>query len=52
MARASAQPARRVKDQGAAILAKGRNAIRSSRTETIKYRPDLSYVAPPPTASH
>ena len=38
------------KDQGAAILAKGRNAIRSSRTETIKYRPDLSYVAPAPTA--
>ena len=39
------------KDQGAAILAKGRNAIRSSRTETIKYRPDLSYIAPAPTAS-
>jgi len=34
------------KDQGAAIMAKARNAIRSSRTETIKYRPDLSYVAP------
>jgi hypothetical protein len=39
------------KDQGAAIFAKGRNAIRSSRTETIKYRPDLSYVAPTPTAT-
>ena len=37
------------KEQGAAILAKGRNAIRSSRTETIKYRSDLSYV--PPTQS-
>ncbi|HET6982024.1 MAG TPA: hypothetical protein VFI53_07780 [Myxococcaceae bacterium] len=36
---------------GAAILAKARNAIRSSRTETIKYRPDLSYVPPPPAAS-
>jgi hypothetical protein len=34
------------KEQGPAILAKGRKAIRSSRTETIKYRPDLSYVAP------
>jgi hypothetical protein len=39
------------KEQGAAILAKGRNAIRSSRTETIKYRPDLSYEAPKATAS-
>ena len=39
------------KDQGAAILAKGRKAIRSQRTETIKYRPDLSYVAPKETAS-
>jgi hypothetical protein len=39
------------KEQGAAILAKGRNAIRSNRTETIKYRPDLSYVAPKETAS-
>jgi hypothetical protein len=39
------------KEQGAAILAKGRNAIRSSRTETIKYRADLSYVAPAQTAS-
>ena len=35
------------KEQGAAILAKGRKAIRSQRTETIKYRPDLSYVVPP-----
>ncbi len=34
------------KEQGPAILAKGRKAIRSTRTETIKYRPDLSYVAP------
>ena len=34
------------KEQGAAILAKGRKAIRSQRTETIKFRPDLSYVAP------
>jgi hypothetical protein len=39
------------KEQGAAILAKGRSAIRSSRTETLKYRPDLSYVAPKETAS-
>ena len=39
------------KDQGAAILAKGRSAIRSSRTEAIKYRPDLSYVAPKETAA-
>jgi len=39
------------KEQGATILAKGRNAIRSSRTETIKYRPDLSYEAPKATAS-
>ena len=39
------------KDQGAAILNKGRNAIRSSRTETIKYRPDLSYVAPKESAA-
>jgi hypothetical protein len=39
------------KEQGAAILAKGRNAIRSSRTETIKYRPELSYVVPKETAS-
>ena len=39
------------KEQGAAILAKGRNAIRSSRTETIKYRPDLSYIPPAATAS-
>ena len=39
------------KEQGAALLAKGRKAIRSSRTETIKYRPDLSYVAPKETAS-
>jgi hypothetical protein len=38
------------KEQGAAILAKGRKAIRSQRTETIKYRPDLSYVAPKETA--
>jgi len=34
------------KDQGAAIMAKARNAIRSTRTETLKYRADLSYVAP------
>jgi hypothetical protein len=39
------------KEQGAAILAKGRNAIRSSRTETIKYRPDLSYIPAAPTAT-
>jgi hypothetical protein len=39
------------KEQGAAILAKGRSAIRSSRTETLKFRPDLSYVAPKETAS-
>src|SRR5262249_39421430 len=32
------------KEQGAAILASGRKAIRSTRTETLKYRPDLSYV--------
>ncbi len=34
------------KEQGAAILASGRKAIRFTRTETIKYRPDLSYIAP------
>jgi len=39
------------KEQGAAILARGRKAIRSQRTETIKFRPDLSYVAPKETAS-
>lgn len=39
------------KDQGAAILAKARKAIRSQRTETIKFRSDLSYVAPKETAS-
>jgi hypothetical protein len=39
------------KEQGAAILASGRKAIRSSRTETIKYRPELSYAAPKETAS-
>jgi hypothetical protein len=32
------------KEQGAAILASARKATRSSRTETVKYRPDLSYV--------
>ena len=39
------------KEQGAAILAKARKAIRSQRTETIKFRPDLSYTAPTATAS-
>ncbi len=39
------------KEQGAAILAKSRSAIRSSRTETVKFRPDLSYFAPKETAS-
>lgn len=39
------------KDQGAAILAKARKAIRSQRTETIKFRSDLSYVAPKEAAS-
>gem|GEM_PF-241526 len=39
------------KEQGAAILASGRKAILSSRTETIKYRPELSYVAPKESAS-
>ena len=32
------------KEQGAAILASGRKAILSTRTETVKNRPDLSYV--------
>lgn len=32
------------KEQGAAILASLRKTIHSSRTETIKYRADLSYV--------
>ena len=36
---------------GAGILAKGRNAIRSIRTETVKYRADLSYVPPKETSS-
>ncbi|HZW90497.1 MAG TPA: hypothetical protein VFF12_15540, partial [Myxococcaceae bacterium] len=39
------------KEQGAAILTKSRSAIRSSRTETVKFRPDLSYFAPKETAS-
>jgi hypothetical protein len=39
------------KEQGAAILASGRKAIHSTRTETLKYRPDLSYVAPKETAN-
>ena len=34
------------KEQGAAILAAGRKAILSIRTETVKYRADLSYVPP------
>lgn len=34
------------KEQGAATLASLRKAMRSVRTETIKYRPDLSYIAP------
>jgi hypothetical protein len=34
------------KEQGAAILASGRKAMRSTRTETLAYRADLSYVAP------
>ncbi len=33
------------KDQGAAILASLRKAIRSLYTEALQYRPDLSYVA-------
>jgi hypothetical protein len=32
------------KEQGAAILAAGRKAIRSQTTSASKYRPDLSYV--------
>ena len=39
------------KEEGAAILTKNRSAIRSSRTETVKFRPDLSYFAPKETAS-
>lgn len=31
-------------DQGAAILSSLRKAIRSTRTEALQYRPDLSYV--------
>lgn len=33
------------KEQGAAILAAARKAIRSIMTEALQYRPDLSYVA-------
>jgi len=33
------------KDEGAAILASARKAIRSVMTEALQYRPDLSYVA-------
>lgn len=33
------------KEQGAAILATARKAIRSVMTEALQYRPDLSYVA-------
>jgi hypothetical protein len=32
------------KEQGAAILASGRKAIRSQNTSASKYRPDLSYI--------
>jgi hypothetical protein len=39
------------KEQGAAILASGRKAILSIRTETIHYRPELSYIPPKETAS-
>jgi hypothetical protein len=39
------------KEQGAAILASGRKAIHSIRTETVKYRGDLSYVPAKETAS-
>jgi len=34
------------KEAGAAILSSLRKAIRSTSTETLQYRPDLSYVAP------
>lgn len=34
------------KKQGAAIFSTLRKAIRSVSTETIRYRADLSYVAP------
>ena len=33
------------KDQGAAILSSLRKAIRSTHTEALQYRPDLSYIA-------
>ena len=33
------------KDQGAAILSSLRKAVRSTLTEALQYRPDLSYVA-------
>ena len=39
------------KDAGAATLASLRKAIHSSRTETVKYRADLSYLPPKETAS-
>ena len=39
------------KEQGAAILASGRKAIHSIRTETVKYRADLSYVPAKETAN-
>ncbi len=38
------------KEQGAAILASGRKAIQSTRTETVQYRPELSYVPAKETA--
>jgi len=33
------------KEQGAAILSALRKAVRSTLTEALQYRPDLSYVA-------
>lgn len=39
------------KEQAAAILARGRKAIRSIRSETLQYRADLSYVPAKETAN-
>lgn len=39
------------KEQGAAILATLRKSYHSARTETLKYRPDLSYLPAKETAS-
>jgi len=35
------------KEQGGAILSALRKAVRSTSTEALQYRPDLSYVATP-----